>query len=201
MADGARVVPPWELATPRPQAPAEPPPRPLPGHKANENNRHGRKLARRTLENLTPKMKMKRDRFISEYIRDFNGPEAYIRAGGPATSAVKMACEYLREPYVTKRVWEVIEAMDEAELISRKRVLALFIREANYYGIGASHGARVSAIGHIAKVLGMEQENLNIKGDIRFKGGVMVVPVAPGTDAWEQMAATAQKQLTEGAKK
>lgn len=192
---------PWEGTKP-PESPKPPPQlRVIPGRKANENNKHGRKLARRTLEKLSPKMKERRDRFIVEYLKDFSGPDAYIRAGGPATSAVKMSSEYLREPYVAEQVWRVIDAMEEADLISRKRVIAGFIKEANFHGIGASHSARVAAFGHLAKILGMEQTNVNVQGDIKFRGGVMVVPVPPTPDAWEQLAAGAQKMLKEEVKK
>jgi hypothetical protein len=194
------IRPPWEPQDP--STPSEPAPvlRVIPGRKPNGNNKHGKKLARRTLENLTPKMKERRDRFITEYVKDFNGPDAFIRAGGSATVAVKMASEYLREPYVSGQIWTFIDAMEEADLISRKRVIAMFIREANYQGMGASHGARVAAIGHLAKVLGMEQTNVNVKGDIKFKGGVMLVP-APDPMSWEQAAAEAQRQLKEDVRK
>lgn len=196
--------PPWETDDPPNKAPENAPPAPvlrvIPGRKSNEDNKQGKKLKRRTLENLSPKMKEKRDRFITEYVKDFNGPMAYVRAGGPYTSATKMSGEYLREPYVASRIWEVIDAMEEADLITRKHVIAMFIREANYQGMGASHGARVAAIGHLAKVLGMEQTNVNLKGDIKFRGGVMLVP-APDPMSWEQAAAEAQRQLKEDVRK
>lgn len=196
--------PPWETEDPSDKKPENTPPAPLlrviPGRKANEDNKQGRKLKRRTLENLTPAMKAKRDRFITEFVKDFNGPMAYVRAGGPYTSAVKMSGEFLREPYVAQRIWEVIDSLEEAEIINRKHVLAGLVREANFTGIGASHGARVSAYAHLAKILGMEQTNINLKGDIKFRGGVMLVP-APDPMAWEQAAAEAQKQLKEDVRK
>lgn len=162
-----------------------------------------KKLALRTEQNLTPKMKEIRDRFIAEFLRDFNGPNAYIRAGGPATTAVKMANTFLHEPYVAKRIWEVVELLEEEQIISRKRILAGLVREANYMGIGASHGARVAAYGKLANILGMEQTNVNVKGKIdhTHKGGVMVVPITPGSDAWEQLAEATQKQLKDDVRK
>lgn len=170
----------------------------LPGGRPSRKLKKTRdKLATRTEANLTPRMKDIRDRFISEYLRDFNGPMAYIRAGGPNTTAVKMANTFLHEPYVAKKIQEIIDLLEEDQIINRKRILAGLVREANYNGIGASHGARVSAYGKLANILGMEQTNVNLKGDIKFRGGVMVVPVTPGTDVWEQMATESQKQLQE----
>jgi phage terminase small subunit len=165
--------------------------------------RESQRLSRRTEENLTPRMKAMRDRFIAEFLVDWSGPNAYIRAGGPASTAAKMASEYLREPYVTKKIYEVLESMEEAEIISRKKVLAGLIREAHYQGIGASHGARVSAWSKLANILGMEQVNVRVEGNVdhNVRGGVMVVPVVPGTDAWEQLASNTQKQLKEDVRK
>lgn len=195
--------PPWDHDGPAKETPMPAPLRLIPGRKENGKNKHGKKLAKRTVENLTPQMKSKRDRFISEYVKDFNGPMAYIRAGGPSTTAVKMSGEYLREPYVSQQVWAVIDSMEEAEIINRKHILAGLVREAQFQGQGASHGARVSAWAHLAKILGMEQTNVNVKGSINHnvRGGVMVVPVLPGSEAWEQMAEQAQKQLKEDVRK
>jgi hypothetical protein len=159
-----------------------------------------KRLKRRTEENLTLKMKVKRDVFITEFLRDWNGPMAAIRMGESADNAPKIARQYLREPYVAKRIWEVVDAMDEAELINRKRVLGGLIREANFQGIGASHGARVSAWGKLANILGMEQENINVKGEVEVRGGVMIVPVSSPAD-WERLAENSQKRLKEDVRK
>jgi hypothetical protein len=158
------------------------------------------RMALRTQENLTPKMKMIRDRYIAEYLVDFNGPKAYIRAGGPATTAAKMSSQFNHEPYVLKKIQECIDSLEEAEIINRKRVLAGLVREANYSGIGASHGARVAAYGTLSKILNMQQTNINLKGDIKVRGGIMVVPVASPED-WEKLAQVSQKQLKDDVRK
>lgn len=194
------ITPPWGESSETVEAPPPAPIRLIPGRKANGKNKQGRKLATRTEENLTPKMKSIRDKFITEYVKDFNGPLAYVRAGGPYTTAAKMAGEFLREPYVAQRVWSVIDSMEEAEIINRKHVLAGLLREAQYQGMGASHGARVSAWSHLSKILGMEQTNINLNADVKFRGGVMLVP-APDPMTWEQSAAEAQKQLKEDVRK
>lgn len=205
------IRPPWEDPPPEPPAPAEPPnldptlpapPPPLrliPGRKANGDNKFGRKLSRRTLENLTPKMLEVRNRFIAEYVKDFKGPEAYIRATGKSGSALKMSAELLREPYVSTRIWDVIDSMSESEMINTQRILAGLIREANYAGMGASHGARVTAWTVLAKIKGMVQNNVNIKGEMDHKGGVMLVPVNPSEQSWEEATVAAQQKLKESA--
>jgi hypothetical protein len=172
------------------------------GPRKGKISKLGGKLSRRTLENLSPKMLEIRNKFISEFLRDWNGPMAYIRAGGPATTATKMASEFLREPYVSSRIWEVIDSMEEAELITRKRVIAMLVREANYMAIGASHGARVAALGKLSTILGMDQVNINVHGEVdhNIRGGVMLVPMTSPKD-WERLAGESQKQLKEEVRK
>jgi hypothetical protein len=159
-----------------------------------------KKLSLRTRENLTPRMKAIRDRFITEYIRDWCGPSAYIRAGGPSTSATKMATEFLREPYVVQRLTEIIDAMEEEKLLDNKIILMGLIKEARYQGIGASHGARVAAWKSLADIKGIANK-ISVKSEVTHRGGVMVVPVIPGSDTWEQLAANSQKQLKDDVRK
>ncbi len=147
-------------------------------------------LLRMTEENLTPRMKARRDAFIAEYLVDWSGPNAMIRSGGSPSTACKLARQYLHEPYVAKKIRECIDALEEAGLINRKRVLAGLVREANYHGIGASHGARVSAYGVLAKILGMEAAQ---KVDVKV--GVMVVPMAATPEDWEKQAIEGQAKL------
>lgn len=49
-------------------------------------------------------------------------------------------------------------------------------REANTFGKGSSHSARVKAQTQLSKIFGME--TLNVKADIEHTGGIMVVPMA-----------------------
>jgi hypothetical protein len=148
-----------------------------------------------------PKLKARRDRFISEYIRDFDSTGAFIRAGGPCTTAAKQSWEYLHEPYVLARLQEVVKAMAEVDLIDNKVILMGLIKEARFCGIGASHGARVTAWKTLAQIKGMEKTV--VSGDINHnvRGGVMIVPVMPSSDQWEQLASNSQKLLKEDVRK
>lgn len=166
------------------------------GRKPDPNSQTATKIKRFTEEFMIehPLMKTKRDRFIAEYLIDFNGPMAWIRSGGAYSTATKMASQYLREPYVAKKIWEVIDSLEEVELINRKRVLAGLVREANFMGIGASHSARVSAYSKLASILGMDAPQ-KIEAKVKFAGGVMLVPFVADPKEWEQKAIEAQKKL------
>jgi hypothetical protein len=158
--------------------------------KRNPNSKTSRMLASRTEDKLTPKMKLRRDMFITEFVSDFNAINAVLRSGGATSTAAKTAYQFMREPYVQRRIKEVIDSMEEADIINRKRILAGLIREANYMGIGASHGARVSAYSKLASILGMDAPQ---KHQVQVSGGVMVVPMTTNLNDWETVAE--QKQL------
>ena len=151
------------------------------------------KLAHRTEENLTPAMKIRRDRFIRQYVIDFNGTKAAIRAGMPARSAPKAASEMLREPYVQKELHKYILTVEENVLVSRNTVIAGLVREANDHSLGASHAARVNALGKLAEILGMKIDRARL--DVTVNNGVMVVPLAESLNDWEQRAIETQEHL------
>lgn len=162
--------------------------------RANPNSQTSRKLANRTEDRLTPQMKLARDKFISEFLVDHCAVKAVIRSGGVATTAAKKAHEYMREPYVLQRINEMIDILKADQIVNSNRVLAGLVREANYQGIGASHGARVSAYGKLATILGMDAP---IKHQVQIQGGVMVVPMTANLNDWETVAEEKQKLLKE----
>lgn len=179
------------------------------------NSTYGARLARRTEENLTDAMKHRRDVFIREYVRDFNGAQAWLRMKAEvdpqdahkhytAAQAAEHAYQLRNEPYVAKRIAELVDAMESAALLNQNRVLAMAIREAEREGMGAKHSARVSAIKLLADLLEMtsagktNQHNRQQGGSGAGgpAGGVMVVPeVAKSAETWEQRAARAQAEL------
>ncbi|HEY9246339.1 MAG TPA: terminase small subunit [Candidatus Methanoperedens sp.] len=170
------------------------------GKSPDPNSQTSKKIVRFTEEFMLahPLMKAKRDKFIAEFLIDFNGPLAWIRSGGSYSTAAKMGNQYLREPYVAKKIWEVIDSLEEAKIINRKRILAGLVREANFMGIGASHSARVSAYSKLASILGMDAPQ-KVEAKVKFTGGVMLVPFSPDAKEWEKNAIEAQKKLKEEA--
>lgn len=159
----------------------------------DNNSGNSKKLYRRTEENLTPAMKLRRDRFVRSYVIDFNGTKAALRIGIPIRSAPKQASELLREPYVQQELQKYILEVDENVLVNRNAVIAGLVREANDRGVGSSHAARVNAYSKLARILGMEIEK--VQTDVNVRGGVMVVPMSETMNDWEQKAITTQAQL------
>lgn len=144
-------------------------------------------------------MILRRERFLLEYVKDFHGTNAALRIGIPKVSAAKQASEMLSEPYCQKRLQDLIDEMKEETIVTRNRVLAGLLREANgYFGV-LSHGARVQAWARLAKILGMEKTEVNT--NVTVNGGVMVVPMAASLEEWEKTSAVSQEKLKQDVRK
>lgn len=135
------------------------------------------------------------DRFVEQFLRDYDAVEACRRMGYGPEHARQFAISFMDTPYVASRIRDVEEAEkdeeDEAEML-RRRVKAGLMREANNFGEGSSQSARVAALTALGKIAGMEKNTV----EHTHKGGVMFAPAtATDIDAWEQSAMGNQQEL------
>lgn len=142
--------------------------------------------------------KKQMDRFVQEYMRDYDALAACIRLGYSKHAAEQFATHFMESPHVQRAIKGSEEADkdeegDEIELRKRK-IIASLTREAHFYGPGSSQGARVAALAQLAKITGMESS----KVEHSHKGGVMLVPsTATNVEQWESMAVPNQQSLHE----
>lgn len=66
----------------------------------------------------------KQERFVVEYVRDFNATRAAIAAGYSVKTAASIGSENLRKPEIRDRIREMIEATADDLRISRASVVA-----------------------------------------------------------------------------
>lgn len=147
-----------------------------------------------TEDNISFKQKVFCDKFINEYLHDFNAPMAWIRAGGPVASATTGGYKTLKMQYTQNQLRIVRELMDEEHMVTRADVVFGIKQEANYHGLDGSSSARVRAWGLLAKIKGMEAP-VKQELEVTHKGGVMVVPMVNNILDWEQQAAISQDAL------
>lgn len=100
-----------------------------------------------------------RDRFVNEYLVDYDAFRATIRMGFLKDFASDTAAKMMCDPYVQRQI-KVEEAKVQASGTVKddarvKQVMASLFEQAHFHGHGASHGARVSALKTIADILGM----------------------------------------------
>jgi len=97
----------------------------------------------------------KQQRFIDEYLIDFNATQAAIRAGYSSDTAKQQGSRLLTNVDVRAAIDDAIRERSSRALVSQDAVLLGLLEEARYTGEGSSHSARVSAWAHIGKHLGM----------------------------------------------
>lgn len=73
---------------------------------------------------------MKQTRFVQEYLVDYNGTQAAMRAGYPAASARQVASENLSKPDIAAAITRALTALQARCDISAERVLLELARVA-----------------------------------------------------------------------
>jgi hypothetical protein len=148
--------------------------------------------------NLPPEQITLRDRFVEQYVIDYDAVAATRRLGYPGDFARDIAVKFIHCPYVNRQVQKFEDAQDVNGNLDQeqRRLIAALRKEAAYYGPGSSHAARVAALGKLASLRKMDQP---VKVDVTNRGGVMVVPGIVSLDNWEADAVASQEALTKHA--
>lgn len=117
-----------------------------------------------TMTVLTPKQQ----RFVEEYLVDFNATQAAIRAGYSAKTAPAIGCENLTKPNITEALAERAKRLTEEADVTTKDVIDGLLREARLTGEGSSHAARITAWAHLGKYLRVFADRIEQTGHVAF---------------------------------
>ncbi|WYV98911.1 hypothetical protein [Stenotrophomonas phage CM2] len=136
------------------------------------------------------------DRFITQYLRDYDGYAACSAWAIPSRPPKPTGSGWLTEPYAADAIKdrEETEDIDDEEGIEKRQrmIIKALVREAHSFGPGSSHGARVAALDRLAKLSDMDKTKI----EHTHLGGVMYVPaVETDPDKWEAQALPNQKEL------
>lgn len=145
-----------------------------------------------------------RDRFVREYLKDYDALGAAKRVGYTGMVAKEYAVRFMDEPYVIRKI-DALKAtpFDEMnEELMHKTIKAGLYREANDRGMGSTQPARVAAWAHLARLSGMEPAT-KVKNEITGAdgaplAGAFVLPGIMTPEQWEAAAAKQQEDLVNG---
>lgn len=105
---------------------------------------------------LSPTERELRDRFVEQYLIDYSPYSACLRVGFVKSIATQYAQELMDDPYVARQIAireRAKAANPEVEKTERSRMVeALLIKEATNTSGESKHAARVSALGLLAKM-------------------------------------------------
>ena len=89
----------------------------------------------------------KQRRFVEEYCSNgFNATKAAIAAGYSESSARQLASRELSKDYIQDAIQEFMNTASEKALVTTEWIVKRLAEEADYYGEGATHGARITAL-------------------------------------------------------
>lgn len=139
-----------------------------------------------------------RDRFVEEYMLDFDQKAAVIRCGIMESFAKEYAGRFMNEPYVRRKIAELQKAAADdpktEEEQTKRRIRAALLKEAHYRGPGSSHAARVGALAKLGAMYGMDAP-IKTQKEVTHRGGVMMVPAIANLNDWEKAATASQEAL------
>ncbi len=119
---------------------------------------------------MSDKLSPKQSRFIKEYMANgFNGKVAAITAGYSKHTAEVQASKMLRIPKLAKALEKAKARLEAKQDFSRDRLMNLVLEQALYDGEGATHGARVSALGLLGKWTGLDIVKVEQDTNVSFK--------------------------------
>ena len=98
-----------------------------------------------------PKLTLRQELFVAQYLLDLNAKQAAIRAGYSARTAEQQAYQLLQKTSVANTIRTKVSERAAMLDLSAERVLRGLLAEATFFGEGSSHGARVSAWGLLGK--------------------------------------------------
>ena len=153
-----------------------------------------------------------RDKFIAEYLRDYNSYAACVRLGYVDEIALEQAQIMMEEPYVKRGIADAeaaravhLSTRDKDDLSNlpdgfkphdeetdKQRIVSGLFREAFFKGPGSAHSSRVAALTALAKIYKLDKEE---KTNSEVSNRVMVVPAVGTVEQWEQAASAQQTEL------
>ena len=143
-----------------------------------------------------------RDKFVAEYLVDYDAYKSCIRIGYAPAYAKDFCVRFMAEPYVLNKL-KATEFDPGAPLDieqEKRRVLAGLWREANNFGAGSSQAARVAALSKLSAFYGMDapkktQTEVTGPDGQPLGAGVFVVPGMVTAEEWAKQAEAQQEEL------
>jgi phage terminase small subunit len=97
----------------------------------------------------------KQERFVNEFLVDFDASKSAVRAGYSEQSAKSIGSENLSKPYIKEAIKLQLDKLSAETFINREMILTGLLKEAMDRGERSTSAARVSAWDKLAKVSGL----------------------------------------------
>ena len=143
-----------------------------------------------------------RDRFVQEYLTDYDPFKAAIRIGYAPAYAKDFCQRFMQEPYVLGKIRDAEGGTtDDLDVeVQKKMIVTALWREAKNMGAGSTQAARVAALAKLSAFYGMDapkksQTELTGPDGMPLGSGVFVVPGMMTAEEWAKQAEAQQEEL------
>lgn len=143
-----------------------------------------------------------RDKFVREYLTDYDAYKAAIRIGYAPAYAKDFCVRFMQEPYVLGKIRDAEGGTTEdLDVEAQKKMIVIALwREAKNMGAGSSQAARVAALSKLSAFYGMDapkksQTELTGPDGLPLGSGVFVVPGMVTAEEWAKQAEKQQEEL------
>lgn len=151
---------------------------------------------------LTAAERELRDRFVAEYLTDYDAYKAAIRIGYAPAYAKDFSKRFMEEPYVLGKIREAEGgSTDDLDVEVQKRMIVTALwKEAKNMGMGSSQAARVAALSKLSAFYGMDapkttKTEVTGADGLPLGSGVFVVPGMVTAEEWAKQAEAQQADL------
>lgn len=149
---------------------------------------------------MSPGEKALRDKFVNEYLVDFDEYRAALRVGLLPSVAATYSKQLMNDGYVQREIARLQreQQSDPKSQQERDRELTLnTLRQAMQNGPYAS---RVAAARQMSAIHGFDAP-IKTQNETTHRGGVMMVPEIANVEEWQKAAQTSQEKLVEETQK
>lgn len=101
------------------------------------------------------KLTIKKQRFVEEYVIDFNATKAAINAGYSEKTARSISCELLTKPDIRRAIKQLLDQLSADSYVSREVILTGLLKEAMGTGENSTPTSRVNAWSQLGKLSGL----------------------------------------------
>jgi len=98
---------------------------------------------------------IKQQRFVEEYVIDFNATRAAVSAGYSEKTARSISSELLTKPYIRSEIKTHLDELSTDSFVSREVILTGLLKEAMGTGKNSTPASRVNAWAQLGKLSGL----------------------------------------------
>lgn len=149
---------------------------------------------------LSPAEKALRDKFVAQYLVDFDDYKAALRVGFLPSVAATYCKQLMNDGYVQREIARLQREQQSDPKAQQERDRELTLNTLRQAMQNGPYASRVAAAARMAAIHGFDAP-IKTQNENIHRGGVMMVPAIADVDEWQKQAQASQERLVEETQK